>query len=101
VIGAEFPDGAYWMPLFVVMEPGSTLDDATRERIVGAIRSNASPRHVPDEILEVPAIPHTRTGKKLEIPVKRILQGVAIEQATNPDSVDEISALTYFTRFSR
>ena len=101
VIGAEFPDGAYWMPLFVVMEPGSTLDDATRERIVGAIRSNASPRHVPDEILEVPAIPHTRTGKKLEIPVKRILLGVAIEQATNPDSVDEISALTYFTRFSR
>ena len=101
VIGAEFPDGAYWMPLFVVVEPGNALDDATRERIVSAIRTDASPRHVPDEIWEVPAIPHTRTGKKLEIPVKRILQGVAVEQATNPDAVDDIDALSYFARFSR
>jgi acetoacetyl-CoA synthetase len=101
VIGAEFPDGAYWMPLFVVLEPGHALDDATRERIVSAIRTDASPRHVPDEIWEVPAIPHTRTGKKLEVPVKRILQGVAVEQATNPDAVDDIDALSYFVRFSR
>lgn len=101
VIGAELPDGAYWMPLFVVVEPGNILDDATRERIASAIRTDASPRHVPDEIWEVPAIPHTRTGKKLEIPVKRILQGVALERATNPDAVDDISALLYFSRFVR
>ena len=54
VIGAEFPDGAYWMPLFVVIEPGNALDDEMRARIVTAIRTNASPRHVPDEIWEVP-----------------------------------------------
>lgn len=101
VIGAEFPDGAYWMPLFVVMESGHSLDDATRERIMSSIRTDASPRHVPDEILEVPAIPHTRTGKKLEIPVKRILQGVAIERATNADAVDDADALSYFAIFSR
>jgi len=101
VIGAELPDGAYWMPLFVVMEPGSALDDATRQRIVSAIRLDASPRHVPDEIWEVPAIPHTRTGKKLEIPVKRILQGLAVDAVTNPDAVDDFAVLSYFARFSR
>jgi acetoacetyl-CoA synthetase len=100
VIGAELADGAYWMPLFVVMEPGSALDDATRERIVSSIRADASPRHVPDEIWEVPSIPHTRTGKKLEIPVKRILQGTAVERATSPDAVDDIGALSYFAKFS-
>jgi acetoacetyl-CoA synthetase len=101
VIGAEFSDGSYWMPLFVVVEPGSVLDDDARGRIVAALRKDASPRHVPDEIFEVPAIPHTRTGKKLEIPVKRLIQGVPADQATNRDSVDDIEALTYFARFTR
>jgi acetoacetyl-CoA synthetase len=101
VIGAEFSDGSYWMPLFVVVEPGSVLDDDARGRIVAALRKDASPRHVPDEIFEVPAIPHTRTGKKLEIPVKRLIQGVLADQATNRDSVDDIEALTYFARFTR
>lgn len=63
VIGAEESDGGYWMPLFVVPTPGVTLDDALRDRIRDAVRTGASPRHVPDEILVVPAIPHTRTGK--------------------------------------
>ena len=63
------------MPLFVVLNPGGELDDALTGKIRRAIREGASPRHVPDEIIAVPAIPHTRTGKKLEIPVKRILQG--------------------------
>lgn len=101
VIGAEFSDGSYWMPLFVVLEPGSVLDDEVRTRIVSALRRDASPRHVPDEIFDVPAIPHTRTGKKLEIPVKRILQGAPVDHTTNRDSVDDIDALTYFERFAR
>lgn len=78
VIGAEEPDGGYWMPLFVVLAAGVALDDALREKIREAIRNGASPRHVPDEILEVPGIPHARTGKKLEVPVKRLLQGAPI-----------------------
>jgi acetoacetyl-CoA synthetase len=89
------------MPLFVVLESGSVLEGATPERIVSAIRSDLSPRHVPDEVWEVPAIPHTRTGKKFEIPVKRIRQGVAVEQATNPDAVDDMGALSYFAKFSQ
>ncbi|WP_427924854.1 acetoacetate--CoA ligase [Streptomyces sp. cg40] len=98
VIGAEEPDGGYWMPLFVVLSAGARLDDALRDRIRDAIRTDASPRHVPDEILEVPAIPHTRTGKKLEIPIKRLLQGHAVEQVVNPDTVDAPAQLDYFVR---
>ena len=96
VIGAEEPDGGYWMPLFVVLAVGARLDDALRDRIRDAIRTGASPRHVPDEILDVPAIPHTRTGKKLEVPVKRLLQGHAVEQVVNPDAVDAPALIDYF-----
>ncbi|MEV7342082.1 acetoacetate--CoA ligase [Streptomyces sp. NPDC093544] len=98
VIGAEEPDGGYWMPLFVVPAAGVTLDDALRERIKEAIRTGASPRHVPDEILEVPAIPHTRTGKKLEVPVKRLLQGLPVDQVVNPASVDTPGLIDYYAR---
>ncbi|WP_405552103.1 acetoacetate--CoA ligase [Streptomyces sp. NBC_01171] len=96
VIGAEEPDGGYWMPLFVVPAPGITLDDALREKIRDAVRTGASPRHVPDEILAVPAIPHTRTGKKLEVPVKRLLQGAPAEQVVNPSAVDDPDLVAYF-----
>ncbi|MFH7339959.1 acetoacetate--CoA ligase [Streptomyces sp. KHY 26] len=98
VIGAEEPDGGYWMPLFVVPAADVTLDDALRARIKEAIRTGASPRHVPDEILEVPAIPHTRTGKKLEVPVKRLLQGAPAEQVVNPAAVDDPDLIGYFAR---
>ncbi|MFF9040762.1 acetoacetate--CoA ligase [Streptomyces sp. NPDC014892] len=96
VIGAEEPDGGYWMPLFVVPAAGVTLDDALRERIKEAIRTGASPRHVPDEILEVPGIPHTRTGKKLEVPVKRLLQGAPVEQVVNPAAVDAPELIAHY-----
>ncbi|MEV5956090.1 acetoacetate--CoA ligase [Streptomyces sp. NPDC051987] len=98
VVGAEEPDGGYWMPLFVVLADGTVLDDALRERIRGAIRTGASPRHVPDEILAVPALPHTKTGKKLEVPVKRLLQGTAVEQVIHPGAVDNPELIGYFAR---
>ncbi|MDG5805135.1 acetoacetate--CoA ligase [Streptomyces ossamyceticus] len=98
VIGAEEPDSGYWMPLFVVLTTGTELDDALRDRIREAIRTGASPRHVPDEIIEVPAIPHTRTGKKLEVPVKRLLQGAAVEQVVNPAAVDNPELIALYAR---
>src|SRR5450759_1999397 len=67
------------MPLFVVLEEGRTLDGELRTLITTEIRREASPRHVPDEIFEVAAVPHTRTGKKLEVPIKRILLGAKLE----------------------
>ncbi|GAA0700354.1 hypothetical protein GCM10010193_63870 [Kitasatospora atroaurantiaca] len=98
VIGAEEPDGGYWMPLFVVPAPGVALDDSLRDRIRQAIRTGVSPRHVPDDILQVPAIPHTRTGKKLEVPVKRLLQGAPAEQVVNPAAVDSPALLDHYAR---
>ncbi|MEV8022908.1 acetoacetate--CoA ligase [Streptomyces sp. NPDC086554] len=98
VIGAEEPDGGYWMPLFVVLADGAVLDDALRDTIRRAIRTGASPRHVPDEIRQVPAIPHTRTGKKLEVPVKRLLQGVPAAEVVNPGAVDDPALIDYYAR---
>ncbi|MDN0200341.1 acetoacetate--CoA ligase [Streptomyces sp. S.PNR 29] len=98
VIGAEEPDGGYWMPLFVVLTAGAVLDDTLRDRILDAVRTGASPRHVPDEILAVPAIPHTRTGKKLEVPVKRLLQGAPAGQVVDPAAVDAPGLIAYYAR---
>ena len=75
VVGVEQPGGGYWMPLFVTLAPGAALDDDLKARINDSIRTIVSPRHVPDEIILAPGVPHTRTGKKLEIPVKRLLPG--------------------------
>jgi acetoacetyl-CoA synthetase len=86
------------MPLFVVLEDGVVLDQALQDRIVTAIRTKASPRHVPDAIIAVPGIPHTRTGKKLEVPVKRLLQGAPIEQALARDAVDDPVLVDYYAR---
>ena len=99
VVGVERPEGEYWMPLFVVLNPGHELDDALTGTIRRAIRDGASPRHVPDEIIAVPAIPHTRTGKKLEIPVKRILQGGDPGQVMDAGAVDNPDALRWFAAY--
>jgi len=64
------------------------------------IAAHASPRHVPDDIIAVAAIPHTRTGKKLEIPVKRIIQGHPLERVVARDAVDDYDALTQFTAYA-
>ena len=99
VVGVEQPEGEYWMPLFVVLNPGHELDDALTGEIRQAIREQASPRHVPDEIIAAPAIPHTRTGKKLEIPVKRILLGGDPRQVVGAGTVDDPDALSWFAAY--
>jgi acetoacetyl-CoA synthetase len=96
VVGIELPDGSYYMPLFVVLLNGATVDDELRQRIRAAIRQHLSPRHVPDEIVVAPAIPRTLTGKKLEVPVKRILQGVPVAQAVALGAVSAPEALEWF-----
>ncbi|MFC0437177.1 acetoacetate--CoA ligase [Kutzneria buriramensis] len=100
VIGAEQDDGGYWMPLFVVLADGVELTDDLKTRIAAAIRQDASPRHVPDEIIAVPGVPHTRTGKKLEVPVKRLLQGAATADVVDPQSVDDAGLLDVFADLS-
>lgn len=96
VIGVERPDGGYWMPLFVALAPGRVLDETLVTRIGGAIRERVSPRHVPDEVIAVRGIPHTKTGKKLEVPIKRLAQGAPLEEVVDPSVVDAPELLGEF-----
>lgn len=96
VIDLEGLGGASYMPLFVVLRPGLELDEALSKKIKTAIRSALSPRHVPDEIFALPDIPRTLSGKKLEVPVKKILMGMPIERAANPDSLKNPELLPIF-----
>jgi len=96
VLGVEQSDGGYWMPLFVQLAPGEELTDELRAQLTGAIREQASPRHVPDEIIAVPGVPHTRTGKRLEVPLKRLFQGVDPAKAVNTGAVDDASLVDHY-----
>ncbi len=88
--------GAGELLLFVVPREGAVVDEDLRKRIALALRSELSPRHVPDTIVSVPAIPRTLTGKKLEAPVKRILLGEASERVASRDSLLDPGALDAF-----
>jgi acetoacetyl-CoA synthetase len=101
VIGLEEPDGGYWMPLFVHLAEGAVLDDALRARVKQTILERLSPRHVPDEIIEVPGVPHTLTGKRIEVPVKRLLQGTALDKAVSAGSVDNLELLHFYEKIAR
>jgi len=101
VVGVEQGDGGYWMPLFVALADGVELDDELRSRMVARIRQHASTRHVPDDILSVAGIPRTLTGKRLEIPIKRILLGAAPNEAVQQSSIDRPELLDAFVAYRR
>jgi acetoacetyl-CoA synthetase len=100
VVGVEGTDREYYMPLFVVLADGIELDDAMREELARQIRSELSPRHVPDEIVAAPGIPRTLTGKKLEVPVKRIIQGWSIDRAASLGAIDRPELLDWYSRLA-
>jgi acetoacetyl-CoA synthetase len=99
VVGVEQADGGYFMPLFVVTDDCGECEDGLRERITAAIRQQLSPRHVPDVIARVPALPRTLTGEKLEVPVKRMLQGARVAEVTGPGAVTNGYMLDWFAAF--
>ncbi len=101
VIGLELPKGGYYMPLFVVLAEGCTLDDQLKQKINATIRSHFSPRHVPDDIVAVPAIPRTLSDKKMEVPVKKLFMGVALDQAANVGATRSPEAVEYFAELAR
>ncbi|MDP5181137.1 acetoacetate--CoA ligase [Blastococcus sp. BMG 814] len=101
VLGVELPEGGYWMPLFVQLAPGEELTDELVGRLRAAIREQASPRHVPDEVIAVPGVPHTRTGKRLEVPLKRLFQGVDPAKAVNTGTVDDASLVEHYVQLAR
>jgi acetoacetyl-CoA synthetase len=83
-----------------VLLQGTTLDDAMKARITAEIRKAASPRHVPSEIVAVPAVPRTLSGKKLEVPIKRMLLGEPIERIVNPDAMADPASLDWYVEFA-
>src|SRR5581483_3609480 len=101
IIGIERPGGAYYMPLFVVLKPGVELDDALKASIRASIRANLSPHHVPDEIIAIPEVPRTLSGKKLEIPVKKLFIGVPLEKAISVGAMSNPQVMQYFVEFAK
>ncbi|GAA3450245.1 acetoacetate--CoA ligase [Dactylosporangium matsuzakiense] len=97
VVHLEDPQGgAGELLLFVVLAPGLTLDDELRSRIARELRTALSPRHVPDRVFQVEAVPRTLSGKKLEVPVKRILTGTPVDQAAAKGALANPESLQYF-----
>lgn len=100
IVNLEQENGDSIMPLFVVLAEGAVLDEALKKKIAQTLRSDFSPRHVPDQVIAVPEIPYTLSGKKMELPVKKILLGKSIEQSVNRDAMRNPGALEVFKGIS-
>ncbi len=101
VIDLEVLGRPSYMPLFVVLREGLTLDNALRDRLRGAVRAAVSARFLPDDIFQIAAVPRTLTGKKLEVPIKRLLLGQEVTKVVNPDAVANPESLAWFVEFAR
>jgi acetoacetyl-CoA synthetase len=100
VIDLEYLGRASYMPLFVVLQPGQQLDQALIDTINNRIASSLSARHIPNIIVQVPDIPRTLTGKKMEVPIKNLLLGKALVQIANPDAMENPDSLRWFAEFA-
>lgn len=100
VVDLEYLGRPSFMPLFVVLAPGRVLDERLRQTIAGAIRVALTPRHVPNEIVQVEAIPRTLTGKKLEVPIKRLMLGEPPARVLNRDAIANPDCLAWYEAFA-
>jgi acetoacetyl-CoA synthetase len=96
VVDLEYLGRESYMPLFVVLRPGVALDDAMKAKINGAIKTALSPRFVPNEIFQVAEIPRTLSGKKQELPIKKLLLGQPLEKVVNRDTMANPGCLDWY-----
>jgi acetoacetyl-CoA synthetase len=96
VVDCEYLGRKSFLPLFVVLRPGCVLDDALKSRIKERVRAAASARHVPDEIYAIEAVPRTLTGKKMELPVRKLLLGMPVEKVASADAMANPASLGFF-----
>ena len=96
VVDLEYLGRESWMPLFVVLRDGHALDEALVERIKTEIKKALSPRHVPNDIFAIASVPRTLSGKKLELPVKKLLMGEPIEKVVNRDAMANPESMDWF-----
>jgi acetoacetyl-CoA synthetase len=101
IVNLDRPGGGFFMPLFVKLATGRVLDGRLREEIRSRLRKEYTPRHVPDAIVQVPDIPVTLTGKKMEVPVQRILLGAPPEAAANRDAMANPASLEAYVSFAK
>ena len=101
VVDLEYLGRASWMPLFVVLREGVLLDAALGARLKAAIRAALSPHHVPNEVFQVTAIPRTLSGKKMELPVKKLLLGADPATVFNRDAMADAASIDWFVDFAR
>ena len=101
VIDLEYLGKESYMPLFVVLRPGVVLDEALTKRINEAIRQSLSPRFVPDAIFHVTEIPRTLSGKKQELPIKKLLLGQPLDKVLNREAMANPGCLDWYEAFAR
>ncbi|MGH2480239.1 MAG: AMP-binding enzyme, partial [Ktedonobacteraceae bacterium] len=101
IIGLERAGGNYYMPLFVVLKPGVTLDDALKNKLRTQLRSSLTPHHVPDEIVAIAEVPRTLSGKKLEVPIKKLFLGTPLEKAISVGALGNPQSIQFFVEFAQ
>jgi acetoacetyl-CoA synthetase len=101
IVNLDLPGGGFFMPLFVKLAQGVELNPGLEAQIRDTLRREYTPRHVPDKIYQAPGIPYTLTGKKMEVPVRRILTGVPAEKAANRSAVCDPGALDFFITYAQ
>ncbi|RZI42645.1 acetoacetate--CoA ligase [Herbaspirillum sp. HC18] len=101
VVDLEYLGRESYMPLFVVLRPGIMLDKQLSARIAESIHAALSARHVPNDVFAVAEIPRTLSGKKMELPVKKLLLGMRVDEVANPDAMSNPGSLAYFVEFAR
>ena len=101
VVDLEYLGRESYMPLFVVLREGLTLDDALTKQLKNSIKTALSARHVPNEIFQVSAVPRTLSGKKMELPVKKLLMGTPAEQVFKLDAMANAACVAWFSEFAR
>jgi acetoacetyl-CoA synthetase len=100
VVDLEYLGRESYMPLFVVLREGVQLDAPLEEIIRNKIRTQLSARHVPNEVIAVAEIPRTLTGKKMELPIKKLMLGSPIEKIANPDAMSNPASLKFYSAFA-
>jgi acetoacetyl-CoA synthetase len=101
VVDLEYLGRESYMPLFVSLREGLILDRAMKDKLNNAIKTALSPRFVPNEIFQVAEIPRTLTGKKQELPVKKLLLGQPLEKVVNKDAMANPASLDWFVEFAK
>ncbi|TJY34714.1 acetoacetate--CoA ligase [Pontimicrobium aquaticum] len=100
IVNLELEEGKHYMPLFVKMKNSAKLTDEVKSQINNQLKKEYSPRHVPDEIIQVDDIPYTISGKKMEAPIKKILLGMSLEKSINFDSMRNPESVQFFIEFA-